>query len=370
MFRTLRGFKFPIILLVIVILGLSACGAETNPVIVTEIPTQTPSQQAPPTATFTLMPTVAAVVLDTATVISTIERRRDTTPTLGPSPTSPLRPTFTPAPATLTATALPTLAGLEIEYFANETTGALAPGANVTLFWGVIGADRVSIYRLDAEGERIKEWRVESEGRITVATEPTDVEEAKFELVATNADGAATAEVSVLLTATATNCAQLWFFSPPPATCPNDAGQPVFQVEQSFEGGFMIWLGNTQEIIIVYADDQLPRWLRVPDQFTDGQPERDETIQPPPNLFQPIRGFGLVWRENPRTRERLGWAIQPELGYDGYVQITGLTDSDRVTYLRTRDGGILELSDNGGAWQILPFLPPVVPTLPTATPSQ
>ncbi|MBI5931298.1 MAG: hypothetical protein HY862_18465 [Chloroflexi bacterium] len=368
----LRGSnKLILLALVLILLGLNACGAEHSPVIVTEIPTNTPSQSAPPTATFTPIPTVAVVAFNTLTLIPTVERRRDLTSTLGPSPTSPLRPTFTPAPATLTVTALPTLAGLEIEYFANETTGALAPGANVTLFWRVSGAERVSIYRLDAEGERTKEWRVDNEGRITVATEITDVDEAKFELVASNADGVANAEVTVPLAAAA-NCALLWFFSPPPATCPNGAGDPTFQVEQRFEHGSMIWLGNTKQIIIIYSDDQQPRWLIAPDLFTDGQPERDETIQPPPNLFQPIRGFGLVWRDNPRTRDRLGWATEPEVGYDGIVQVSGLTDNDKVTYLRTRDGGILELSENGGAWQILPYQPPVAvpPTSPPATASQ
>lgn len=360
--------KIVVFLAVIPLIALlNACGAEDTPIIVTEIPTNTPSQQAPPTATLTPIPTVAAVAFNTMTLIPTIERRRDVTATSGPSPTSPLRPTFTPAPATLTVTSLPTLAGIDIEYFSNETTGALAPGANVTLFWSVIGAERVSIYRLDAEGERTKEWRVDNEGRITVATESTDIDEAVFELVASNADGVANAEVSVPLAAA--NCAQLWFFSPVPATCPNGPGEPTFQVEQRFEHGFMIWLGNTREIVIVYSDDQQPRWLRVPDAFTEGQPEQDDTIQPPPNLFQPIRGFGLIWRENPRTRERLGWATEPELGYDGIVQITGLTDNERVIYLRTRDGGILALAENGGAWQILPYQPPLaVPsTSPPAT---
>lgn len=352
------------ILIVSIGIVLAACGAETSPIIVTEIPTSTPSAQPPPSATFTVAPTVEVAVAlgNTATAFSTVDRRRDLTRTAGPSPTSPLGPTYTPAPATLTATALPTLAGLEIEYFANETTGALTPGSNVTLFWRVLGAERVSIFRLDAEGEQIQEWRVDGEGRITVGTEVTDVVEAKFVLVATTGDAVANSEISVLLSAT---CAQLWFFSPAPAGCPSDSGVPTVQVEQRFENGFMIWLGSTREIVIVYNDDQTPRWLRVPDQYTEDQPASDETIQPPADRFQPIRGFGLVWRNNPRTRERLGWAIEPELSYDGIVQTVGLTDTDRLIYMRTRDGGILELSANGSAWQILPFQP----ALPTPTPT-
>lgn len=354
---------------------LSACGAETTPPIVSPAPTSTPridtsplpfTPTPEPLESLALQPTEALTATQTPP-IPTLARRRDLTATPGPSPTSPLFPTHTPEPATLTATAQPTLAGLFIRFF-TAASEELAPGQNVTLFWEVGGAERVSIFELNTEGEREREWRnLSTSGQLTVnptvipAADESGTGSARFTLVAS------TGETSVeQILDLAFNCTTVWFFAPPPASCPSTPPAPTFQVEQRFERGFMIWLEVTREIYIVYNDGQTPAWLLVPDTFVEGDPERDDNIIPPAGLLQPIRGFGKIWRENQRTRERLGWALQPEFGYDGLTQSSGTTDATRATYLRAAEGDILELLAGGQSWQ---FIAPDATSVQTSTPT-
>ena len=55
-------------------------------------------------------------------------------------------------------------------------------------------------------------------------------------------------------------------------------------------------------------------WQSVADTFVDGQPESDPAIVAPWGYYQPIRGFGKVWREEPGVRDRLGWGTEKERG--------------------------------------------------------
>ncbi|MCZ7583643.1 MAG: hypothetical protein M5R36_10110 [Deltaproteobacteria bacterium] len=61
-------------------------------------------------------------------------------------------------------------------------------------------------------------------------------------------------------------------------------------------------------------------WERYPDTWTAGQLESDPTIVPPAGRYQPVRGIGKVWRENPSVRARLGWAYEPESAFTGRLQ--------------------------------------------------
>ena len=56
------------------------------------------------------------------------------------------------------------------------------------------------------------------------------------------------------------------------------------------------------------------------DHWQEGQPESDPSMVAPPDLIQPIRGFGLAWRSNGEIRNALGWAITEESGYTGTWQ--------------------------------------------------
>ena len=103
-------------------------------------------------------------------------------------------------------------------------------------------------------------------------------------------------------------------------------------VEQSFENGFMFWVGRTSdekcahehgfapgsgEIWIAFVNSKIPsgKWLVYVDDWTAGaDPDNDQSLTPPPGLIQPIRGFGKVWRTklSAEEREMLGWATGSE----------------------------------------------------------
>jgi hypothetical protein len=97
-------------------------------------------------------------------------------------------------------------------------------------------------------------------------------------------------------------------------------------VEQIFERGRMIWFDPLNQIWVLSGNELDPQsgsWQCYPDTYSDDQPERVATFEPPPgmgslsalpeaNPQQPIRGFGKLWREDPALRNQLGWALAPE----------------------------------------------------------
>lgn len=317
---------------------LAACGADAQPVIVTQPPsaTSTPS----PTATATL----AVAALPTETPQPT---RPASTRTPGPPAAFPLVPTVPPAPETLTATAAPTHLAAAIRYFTTDSE-FVTPGENVTLFWSVDGAGRARIYRVDENGERLFRWDVMGEGQITVATRATDRDAARFLLAAQIGQ----VEIEQLLLIPL-RCVDIWFFDPPPDACAAAPAELTTQAEQTFERGRMVWVAALDRVYAVFEDGGRPAWAMYPDEFNEGDPERDESLVPPPGLEQPIRGFGLVWRNNPRVRERLGWAVSPEVAFEGMMQADSAEPSLATLYLRLRDGGILALDAQTNEWDVL-----------------
>lgn len=77
---------------------------------------------------------------------------------------------------------------------------------------------------------------------------------------------------------------------------------------QNFERGRMFWR-DTRQII---ALGEAGQFWRVNDTWTDDQATDDPALVPPDGLAQPVRGFGLVWRQNAAIQEGLGWAQGPE----------------------------------------------------------
>lgn len=107
-------------------------------------------------------------------------------------------------------------------------------------------------------------------------------------------------------------------------------------VEQPFENGRMFWVGATLaerckethdfalgsgEIWVAVFDSngQGGTWLVFVDDWnSEREPELDPDLVPPRDgLFQPLRGFGKVWREklSDLQREALGWGTLAELGF-------------------------------------------------------
>jgi hypothetical protein len=149
-------------------------------------------------------------------------------------------------------------------------------------------------------------------------------------------------------------CPNEWFFSPYPEMngCPT-APQISPAAEQSFEEGIMLWIKAEDSIYVLYAGgDYTARWTRFQDKWQEGDPYNDPTLQPPSGLQQPIRGFGLVWRTHPYVRERLGWATEPEKGYQTTIQHTTRYKYN-ATYIRAEDGSIWYLGPERSSWDKL-----------------
>jgi hypothetical protein len=108
-------------------------------------------------------------------------------------------------------------------------------------------------------------------------------------------------------------------------------------VEQTFEQGFMFWVGGTVDercktkhdfepgsgeiwVLILDEDDaQYGEWYAFIDDWDeDTDPESDPDMDPEDDdLIQPVRGFGKVWRDEltEDQRDKLGYATAGEFKF-------------------------------------------------------
>ncbi len=122
-------------------------------------------------------------------------------------------------------------------------------------------------------------------------------------------------------------------------------------VEQRFEHGIMFWNQQEQKIYVLYITRfPPPLWEVYPDAWTVDQPEFDPTLVPPDGLYQPVRGFGLLWRTHSEIREKLGWAIAPEASYQTAIQ-TSIPEKYGMNYIFTYIKAL-----NGGTWKLSPMI--------------
>jgi hypothetical protein len=163
--------------------------------------------------------------------------------------------------------------------------------------------------------------------------------------VADESDRTADAMLTVYL-----RCLDTWFFSPPPDECPWPA---VFSAgaEQHFERGTMIWIAEQDRIVVLYDDEQFsPKWQIFADEWGEEVEMLDPTLTPPPGYQQPVRGFGLVWRQNPSVRSRLGWAVDQETGFATAVQRTTRYKYNSM-FIRALDGNVWHLEPEASGWE-------------------
>ncbi len=103
---------------------------------------------------------------------------------------------------------------------------------------------------------------------------------------------------------------------PTPDPFPTPVIGHITIAEQRFEGGWMFWLQPNRQIWLLSADQAGRQiWSVYDDSFVDGDAEYDPNLAPPENRFQPVRGFGKLWRENLEVRQIMGWALSPEVGH-------------------------------------------------------
>ena len=92
---------------------------------------------------------------------------------------------------------------------------------------------------------------------------------------------------------------------------------------QPLEHGAMIWSDHIgwyeKHIIYVLYNDGT--FEAVDDTFDAGIDPTSGGETPPPGLFEPILGFGKVWRERPDVRAALGWATAGETPGAGRFQL-------------------------------------------------
>jgi len=144
-------------------------------------------------------------------------------------------------------------------------------------------------------------------------------------------------------------CDSTWFFLQPlPDSCPRNVPLADQGVYQQFENGYMMWVRRTDAIYVLYNDSITPRWEVYRDYFVEGMPQEFNEA-PPPNRWEPVRGFGLLWRNSTDVRTRLGWAIQDqETPYSVKLQM----GDDNAIFLNDPAGNIFGLTPDRNSWAL------------------
>ena len=115
---------------------------------------------------------------------------------------------------------------------------------------------------------------------------------------------------------------------------------------EPFQHGAMLWSNKIgwYDQPVIYVMFSNGSYQRFDDTFNASVDPESGGETPPSGLYEPIRGFGKVWRNNPSVRNALGWATAPEAGGPGRFQImeggemiwSGATNH---TYVFDRVGG-------------------------------
>jgi hypothetical protein len=253
-------------------------------------------------------------------------------------------PTVTPTP---TPTSRPGV-GPIIDYFRSDVQEA-NPGDTLTLEWETQRATNAILYHLMPTGQLGSFWEVGVNGVFEYEIDVSERNHTDFLLIVTD-DAGRTAQASLLVVL---RCPDSWFFTPAPDECPASSAIVSDAAEENFEHGTMIWVGEQNLIYVLFDDGLNPRWSAFVDEWEEGDPEDDPALTPPSGRYQPVRGFGLVWRERPGVRDRLGWAVNVEIGFTTSVQRTSRPKYND-TYIGALDGGVWKLLPESSGWEKLP----------------
>jgi hypothetical protein len=129
--------------------------------------------------------------------------------------------------------------------------------------------------------------------------------------------------------------------------CPRDGQRLVWTAEQAFQRGRMLWKKDRDLAYILFNDSGI--YLVEDDPYIEGDPDDacPELGDAPDGLFKPVRGFNRQWCGNPEVRDRLGWALENEAGYDATWQ-----EFQHGIVLLNRGSHIFVLYDDG-TWQYI-----------------
>ncbi len=250
----------------------------------------------------------------------------------------------------------PPPSGLAILSFTAEVVQDLPSGGKrIRFYWRTTGATHAGIW----SGTQVRfpiywEATPPGEGTRTVDVAGTYYRDPTMTLVARDAIGNEVQATVVV----PWSCRYAYFFPTSERTCPAYEASATWAAEEPFQNGRMIWLEEvhagtsvySKVILVLYNDG---RYEKYPDTWTEAEPESDPSIVPPAGLYQPIRGFGKLWRTNASVRDRLGWATAPEQGFNTLWQMQSYESIGIPFYVRRLDGRVIRAVgwDVASTWQ-------------------
>ncbi len=120
---------------------------------------------------------------------------------------------------------------------------------------------------------------------------------------------------------------------------------------QAYEGGMMIWISKVgwyeQKAIYLLFNDGSYQFYD--DTWQEGIDPESGGEAPPEGRIEPMRGFGKVWREHPEVRAAFGWALQPEMGGVGRIQ---LFEGGTMLYLSQNAQTYIFINGPPPRWQV------------------
>lgn len=349
-------------LIVLLMAVLTACAGPTPVVVVptlaslptvtqTEVftPTALSSETAPPTQTESPLPTET---LPTLTSSATATTTLTPSPMLTDTPLPTETPAFTPS-LTITNTVTPTITLTRTPTQELPLLGGLAAlAANVTVLPPEI---RYGTATLTAMAQLYAAAAPTSANGLPVAgSTPTAVALGTY-VLATLPPPIQTVNCQYPPPGNLNN----YFINDPSLAsqmgCPVGAPPTPVQTSaawQPFERGFMFYVQGSPSSIYVLSNDG--RFRRFDDTFISGVDPESGGETPPAGLFEPVRGFGKVWRSNPDVRALLGWATQGESGDSAMLQPF---ERGRAIYLASSGQTYFLFDDVGvfgsGSWRMV-----------------
>jgi hypothetical protein len=116
--------------------------------------------------------------------------------------------------------------------------------------------------------------------------------------------------------------------TPQPELFPTNVAAQVQIVEEVYQHGRMFWLRHNREIWVMVNNppdnSSGGDWYCYNDTWEEGEAEIDPSLVPPEGMYQPRRGFGLLWRTHTDLHDVLGWGTTPEFELtSNYTYIAG-----------------------------------------------
>ncbi|NLX10630.1 MAG: hypothetical protein GXY36_13315 [Chloroflexi bacterium] len=257
--------------------------------------------------------------------------------------------TVFPTAAPPVSGAAPTTFNPQIASF-SVTPTTVNPGAAVRLAWEVLGTGGVTIEQR-VPGIELLQTVVSAQspqGSATVYI--PDLAAYSVEYTLWTADRSAAAHTVV-----AVHCPFTFFFGAA-IGCPSTAPLQVPAAYEPFEGGFMIWRGDTNEVYVYYEDggDQGGAAAYFLEASYANLPEARPGESPPLDRYAPVSGFGRVWANAPGVADRLGWALAPESGYTTQLQqvaMARIPPPEFSFFLTLPDGRVI--GSGAGHWRYM-----------------